>query len=148
MTSNWGAFTMVVPVIGERERELVMAEVRRFFRPEFLNRLDDIIMFHQLTPEQLAEVLELLLRKEVELLQRQGVTLEIAPEAKRWMLAQNDEPEFGARPLRRIIARFLREPLADYLLTRRSPAESRVVVTAGPDGLSFEHGRRPEESRS
>ena len=59
MTSNLGARSLLVPVVGERERELVMQAVHDFFRPEFLNRLDDIIFFHQLTPEQLGRILEL-----------------------------------------------------------------------------------------
>ncbi|MGD8807164.1 MAG: ATP-dependent Clp protease ATP-binding subunit [Chloroflexota bacterium] len=137
MTSNLGAYHMLVPIIGERERELVMAEVRRFFRPEFLNRLDEVIMFHQLTPEQLAAILDLMLRKEFNLAARQGIALTVSPAARQWMLAQNDTPEFGARPLRRIIGRYLREPLADFLLRQPTAGEVKVTVEAGPDGLLF-----------
>jgi ATP-dependent Clp protease ATP-binding subunit ClpC len=136
MTSNLGARQLMVPVISERERQLVMDEVHRFFRPEFLNRLDDIIFFHQLTTEQLAQILDLMLRQEFRLAERQGLQLSVADEAKRWMLAQNDQPEFGARPLRRIISRHLREPLADFLL-KTSASERQVIVNAGTDGLSF-----------
>ncbi len=95
MTSNLGAYHMLVPVIGERERELVLAEVRRFFRPEFLNRLDEIILFHQLTPEQLALILDLMLKKEFKLAERQGLALEVSQNARTWLLEQNDQPEFG-----------------------------------------------------
>jgi len=137
MTSNLGAYHMLVPVIGERERELVMAEVKRFFRPEFLNRLDEVIMFHQLTPEQLAAILDLMLAKEFTLAARQGIRLEVTPAARRWLLAQNNTPEFGARPLRRIIARFLREPLADFLLSQQSGSKIEVIVDAANDGLVF-----------
>ncbi len=128
MTSNLGAKQMLVPVIGERERTLVLDEVHRFLRPEFINRLDDIILFHQLTGPQLAQILELTLKKEFKLAAAQGITLELTATAKEWLLAQNDQPEFGARPLRRIIARHLRQPLADFLLARKQPGESRVVV--------------------
>jgi ATP-dependent Clp protease ATP-binding subunit ClpC len=138
MTSNLGAYHMLVPVIGERERELVLSEVRSFFRPEFLNRLDEIILFHQLTPEQLAEILNLMLRKEFALAKRQGLKLLLSQEAKQWLLAQNDQPEFGARPLRRILARHLREPLADYLLRREDDGDAVVTVAVGESGLSFE----------
>jgi ATP-dependent Clp protease ATP-binding subunit ClpA len=137
MTSNLGAYHMLIPVIGERERELVMAEVRRFFRPEFMNRLDEIILFHQLTPDQLAEILDLMLRKEFKLIAKQGIELQISPAAKSWMLDQNDQPEFGARPLRRIIARYLREPMADFLLRQKAKGQTSVMVDAGNDGLSF-----------
>jgi ATP-dependent Clp protease ATP-binding subunit ClpC len=137
MTSNLGAYDMLVPVIGERERERVMAEVRRFFRPEFLNRLDEIILFHQLTAEQLALVLDLMLRKEGGIAGQQGIQLDVSPAAREWLLAQNDQPEFGARPLRRLIARNLREPLADFLLRQGSKGSARIRVDRGPDGLAF-----------
>jgi ATP-dependent Clp protease ATP-binding subunit ClpC len=139
MTSNLGSPYMLVPVIGEQERELVMAEVHRFFRPEFLNRIDEVVMFHQLTGEQLAQILELMLKTEIRLAKEQGLELALTPEAKKWLLAQNDEPQYGARPLRRLIARYLREPLADYLLTQERKGETAVVVVAaGDDGLKFQ----------
>jgi ATP-dependent Clp protease ATP-binding subunit ClpA len=138
MTSNLGAYEMLMPVIGERERELVLAEVRRFFRPEFLNRLDEIILFHQLTPEQLAKILDLMLKKDFALARKQGIDLTVMAGAKKWLLAQNDQPEYGARPLRRIIARHLREPLADFLLRRQAKVEMTVIVDGAEDGLSFD----------
>jgi ATP-dependent Clp protease ATP-binding subunit ClpC len=141
MTSNLGAYHMLIPVIGERERELVMGEVKRFFRPEFLNRLDEIILFHQLTPEQLSLILDLMLKKEFRQAGNQGINLSVDREGRDWLLAQNDEPEFGARPLRRIIARFLREPLADFLLsqTERGKATQVAVGVEGGD-LAFRMG--------
>lgn len=138
MTSNLGAYHMLVPVIGEREADLVMAEVRRFFRPEFLNRLDEIVLFHQLTPEQLAEILDLMLNQEFELARRQGIELKVTEPAKKWLLAQNDQPEFGARPLRRIIGRNLREPLADFLLTQETTEDALIIVDAGEINLRFD----------
>ncbi|MFN2188955.1 MAG: AAA family ATPase, partial [Candidatus Promineifilaceae bacterium] len=140
MTSNLGAYHMLVPIIGERETELVLGEVRRFFRPEFLNRLDEIIMFHQLTADQLADILDLMLKKEFKLASKQGINLSLTEEAKKWMLAQNDQPEFGARPLRRIIARNLREPLADFLLRQSRQNQANVLVDAVDGSLSFAFG--------
>jgi ATP-dependent Clp protease ATP-binding subunit ClpB len=138
MTSNLGAEYMLVPVIDERAREAVLLEVRRFFRPEFLNRLDEIILFHQLTDPQLALILELMLKKEFSLAEKQGIKLQLTPGAKAWLLAQNDQPQFGARPLRRIIARHLREPLADFLLSRTSPeSKTLIIVDAAGEGLQF-----------
>jgi ATP-dependent Clp protease ATP-binding subunit ClpA len=140
MTSNLGSPHLLVPVIGEHERELVMGEVHRFFRPEFLNRIDEVVMFHQLTGDHLAQILELMLGKEIKLAQEQGLDLALTPAAKQWLLAQNDEPQYGARPLRRIIARFLREPLADYLLTheREGGGTAVIVVDASEKGLKFQ----------
>lgn len=129
MTSNLGSEHLLVPAIGEVERALVMDEVHHFFRPEFLNRLDDVIMFHQLTGQQLAKILDLMLQKEVQLAAAQSITLNITDAGKRWLLAQNDQPEYGARPLRRIIARHLREPLADFLLSTPRSSDSATIVT-------------------
>ena len=138
MTSNLGSRHMLIPFIGEHERDLVMTEVRRFFRPEFLNRLDDIIMFHQLTGEQLAVILDLLLKKELKLAEQQGLKLDVTPPARQWLLAQNDEPQYGARPLRRLIARYLREPLADFLLSqKRDGNAAAITVAVQDDKLSF-----------
>ncbi len=140
LTSNLGANHMLVPVIGERERELVMGDVRRFFRPEFLNRLDEVILFHQLTGPQLALILDLMLKKEFKLAKKQGIQLDVTNEGKKWLLAQNDQPEFGARPLRRIIARHLREPLADFLLSQTQKPNTVIIVDADEKGLHFESG--------
>jgi ATP-dependent Clp protease ATP-binding subunit ClpB len=137
MTSNLGARHLMVPLVGVRERELVMAEVHAFFRPEFLNRLDDVIFFHQLTPEQLALILDLMLKKEFRLAAQQGIELTVTPDARAWLLAQNDQPEFGARPLRRIIGRYLREPLADFLLTQQVRGKTTVRVAVQAEQLSF-----------
>ncbi len=137
MTSNLGARHLLTPLVGERERQLVMDTVYDFFRPEFLNRLDDIIFFHQLTPEHLAQILDLMLKKELDLAQRQGIRLDVSPDAKEWMLAQNDQPQFGARPLRRIISRHLREPLADFLLTAQHDGDAVIAVEAVDEKLAF-----------
>jgi ATP-dependent Clp protease ATP-binding subunit ClpB len=137
MTSNLGSEYLVEPVLTDEARELVMGEVRRTFRPEFLNRLDEIILFHPLSSDQLRAILELLLKKEAKLLGARGVSLEVSQEAMTWMLAQNDHPERGARPLRRIIQRHLREPLADWLLAADPKPGAGVEVDAGEQGLTF-----------
>jgi ATP-dependent Clp protease ATP-binding subunit ClpB len=138
MTSNLGARYLLVPFVGEVEREQVMARVREFFRPEFLNRLDGVVLFHQLTPDQLAQILDLMLAKEVQLAEKRGLELEVTPAARVWLLAQHDQPEFGARPLRRIISRHLREPLADFLLSQATGQPGgEVVVDIDGDQLRF-----------
>ncbi len=138
MTSNLGSEYLDEPVLTDRARELVMGVVRVTFRPEFLNRLDEIILFHPLTPEQLRLILGLMLKKEARLLEARGVGLEVSQAACTWLLAQNDHPEWGARPLRRIIGRHLREPLADFLLTADPKPGTRVFVDANEQGLTFQ----------
>jgi ATP-dependent Clp protease ATP-binding subunit ClpA len=139
LTSNLGSQYLDKPVMTDEMRELVMATMRAAFRPEFLNRLDEIVLFLPLTPEQLRQILNLLLKKEVKMLAEQGVMLEVSEAAKTWMLAQNDHPEWGGRPLRRIIQKFMRESLADWLLTAAPPKGARVAVDARTQGLSFSY---------
>ena len=138
MTSNLGSEYLTEPILGEHHRQLVMDTVKQFFRPEFLNRLDDIIIFHALSPDNLRQILGLMLKKEQKLLQGRGLKLEVDEAARDWMLAQNKHPEWGARPLRRIIRRYLREPLADYLLQHDPAPGARVQVGAGTKGLEFD----------
>lgn len=140
LTSNLGSMHLAVPVIDDDVREAAMEEVRTWFRPEFLNRLDEVIMFNALSPEDLYNILKLNLRKEAKLGEERGLKLEFTEDAIQWMLAQNDEPEYGARPLRRIIRRYVREPLADFLLKSNPPAGTSIRVEAagsGADGLQF-----------
>jgi ATP-dependent Clp protease ATP-binding subunit ClpA len=137
LTSNLGSEYLDKPVMTDEMRELVMAEVRSSLRPEFLNRLDEIILFLPLTPGQLRQILDLMLKKEAKLLEAQGVSLDISEAARDWLLRQNDHPEWGARPLRRIIQKFLREPLADWMLAAAPKPGARVAVDAGEGSLKF-----------
>jgi len=138
MTSNLGSEYLDEPVLTDAARELVNRKVKNTFRPEFLNRLDEIILFHPLSPEQLRLILGLMLKKEAKLLEDRGLELEVNDQAYTWMLAQNQHPEWGARPLRRIIRRYLREPLADFLLAEDPKPGIVVRVSAGDDGLDFQ----------
>jgi ATP-dependent Clp protease ATP-binding subunit ClpC len=131
LTSNLGSQYLADLSLGESARDLAMNEVRQFFRPEFLNRLDEIVMFKPLTPDVLRRVLDLMVGKEIKMAQERGITLEVTPAAREWILAQNDHPEWGARPLRRILQRSVREKLADYLLTLEAPPAKVVMDAAG-----------------
>ncbi len=137
LTSNLGSTELAVPVITDEIRDEAMDEVRTYFRPEFLNRLDEIIMFNALSGEDLANILKLNLKREQKLAEERGLKLEFTDAAQAWMLAQNDEPQYGARPLRRIIRRAVREPLADFLLRANPPAGTQVIVDADGSGLVF-----------
>jgi ATP-dependent Clp protease ATP-binding subunit ClpA len=137
LTSNMGSEFLDKPVMTDEMREMVMTVVKSTLRPEFLNRMDEVIMFLPLTPDQLSQILDLMLMKEVKMLAAQGVTLELSDATKVWMLAQNDHPEWGARPLRRIIQKNLREPLADWLLNTAPPKGAKVAVDAAESGLTF-----------
>jgi len=135
MTSNLGARDLAVPVVTDAVREDAMEKVRTHFRPEFINRLDEVIMFNALDNDDLYKILKLMLRGEKSLAADRGLELEFTEAAMQWMLAQNDQPEYGARPLRRIIRRSVREPLADFLL-RANPQPGTVVRIDAVEGAS------------
>ncbi len=139
LTSNLGSEVLAVPVISDEVREEAMEHVREWFRPEFLNRLDEVIMFNALSSEDLGAILKLQLKKEVKMAAERGLKMEFTPASEVWMLAQNNEPEYGARPLRRIIRRSVREPLADFLLRANPPAGTIIRIDArdGADQLEF-----------
>jgi ATP-dependent Clp protease ATP-binding subunit ClpC len=141
LTSNLGARHLGDPELGEAARGMTMNEVKAHFRPEFLNRLDEIIFFNRLSDDDLLKILDLLLDKESALAAGRGLKLELTAAAKRWLLAQNDHPEWGARPLRRIIQRHVREPLADYLLTADPPSGTVVHIDADRQRLTFVTGQ-------
>jgi len=143
MTSNVGARALATTVIDDETRDGVMEQVRTAFRPEFLNRIDEIVIFHPLSDDHLAQILDLMLKVEYQLAAERGLTLQFTPEAKRWMLDQNEHPEWGARPLRRIIQRNVRESLADYLLRENLEAGTVVTIGVAPSGecLSFSMAR-------
>ena len=126
MTSNIGSEHLMVRQITDDLREQIMDEVLDFLRPEFVNRLDEVILFNALSDDDFVLILDLLIAKENKLAKERGLTLTFTEGAKKWLLEQNDEPEYGARPLRRILRRNLREPLADFLL-RSNPAEGTEV---------------------
>lgn len=140
MTSNIGSEHLMVRQITDDLREQIMEQVLDFLRPEFINRLDEVILFNALNDEDLAQILELLIQKENKLAAERGLTLTFTSGAKKWLLAQNDEPEYGARPLRRILRRNLREPLADFLLRSNPPEGTEVRISASRrrgGGLKF-----------
>jgi ATP-dependent Clp protease ATP-binding subunit ClpC len=138
LTSNLGSEYLTDPFISEAHRELVMEAVKGRFRPEFLNRLDNIILFHPLSAEQLRLILGLLLEKEVKLATESGIDLQVSEAAQDWLLTQNQHPEWGARPLRRILRRHLREPLADFILQASPEPGTTVRVDVADSKLTFQ----------
>jgi ATP-dependent Clp protease ATP-binding subunit ClpC len=146
LTSNLGSEYLVESTTSDAARELVMDEVKRHFRPEFLNRLDEIILFHPLSPGQLRLILDLLLKKEQKLLDARDLTLDVTEAARTWLLSQNDHPEWGARPLRRILRKWVREPLADYLLKADPPPGTKLRFEVKENQLVLSHdGQRPTD---
>jgi ATP-dependent Clp protease ATP-binding subunit ClpC len=138
MTSNAGGRFLADPQLSEAAaREMAEQAVKEHFRPEFLNRLDEIIYFHALSQEDMRQILDLLLRKEEKLLAGRNLHLEMTEGAKNWLLKQNDHPEWGARPLRRLIQKHIREPMADFLLKEDPPAGTVIKMQVKGKSLEF-----------
>lgn len=140
LTSNIGSDYLATHIIDDEIRERVMEDVRGFLRPEFINRLDEVVMFNALSDDNLAQIMRLLLKHENKMAANRGLSLVFTDGAINWLLAQNDEPGYGARPLRRIIRRNVREPLADFLLKSNPPVGTEVRISASrkrDGGLKF-----------
>ena len=106
-----------------------------------MNRLDEIIYFHLLSDDNLQDILGLMLHKEEKLMAGRDLQLELTEAAKMWLLAQNEHPEWGARPLRRLIQKHIREPIAEFLLQEDLPAGAMVKIRVKNDKLVFEIDR-------
>ena len=138
LTSNIGSQHLVdAGLPGAAAREAAEQELKQHFRAEFLNRLTDIIFFNRLDEEALRKVLGLLLKKESGLAAERGITLEVSQTAEDWLLAQNDHPEWGARPLRRLIEKHIREPLADWMLRQETTQGASAQVDVQDGRLLF-----------
>ena len=138
MTSNVGAEMLVAQSEGEnveQVRDFVLAELRSKFRPEFLNRLDDIVLFQRLQRDQMTQIVEIQLKRLEELLADRKIALELDEAAKAWLAGRGYEPAYGARPLKRVIQRYLQDPLAEMLLGGSIRDGETVRVTAGEGGL-------------
>jgi len=138
MTSNMGSEYLANQTEGETTdlvKDDVMKMVRAHFRPEFLNRLDEIILFHRLTREQMAEIVDIQIVWLQALLQERKISLELDNNAHGWLANAGYDPVYGARPLKRIIQRALQNPLAELILDGSIKDGDVVTVSAGQDGL-------------
>jgi ATP-dependent Clp protease ATP-binding subunit ClpB len=125
LTSNLGA--------GGSE-EQVMAAVRAAFKPEFINRLDDVILFDALDPEQLVSIVDIQLQQLQKRLAQRRLTLEVSLEAKAWLAERGFDPLYGARPLRRLVQQAIGDQLAKMLLAGEVHDGDVVPVNVTPDG--------------
>jgi len=121
----------------EAMKEKVLAEMKKTFRPEFINRIDEIIVFHQLTEEQLRDIVELLVKDLQGRLADRKLNLELTAAAKAWLVKQGYDPVYGARPLRRAIERYVENPLSAKILQGEFGDGDTVLVGVGDDGLTF-----------
>jgi ATP-dependent Clp protease ATP-binding subunit ClpB len=138
MTSNLGAEYLSNQPPGEdvnAVREQVMAVVRSHFRPEFLNRVDDILLFHRLRREEMGAIVSIQLKRVQKLLEERKITLNIDDKARTWLADRGYDPTYGARPLKRVIQRAVQDPLSEMILSGAVKDGDTAHVSAGTDGL-------------
>ena len=121
----------------EDMKEKVLAEVRKTFRPEFLNRLDEVIVFHELSEEQLRQIVDLMVKDLQQRLGERKLDLELTDEAKSWLAKAGYDPQYGARPLRRAIERYVENPLSGKVLAGEFKDGDTVMVDLEDDQLTF-----------
>jgi ATP-dependent Clp protease ATP-binding subunit ClpB len=140
LTSNLGSEYLAGLKEGEdssKVRDQVMAVVRQAFRPEFLNRLDEIILFHRLSRANMTGIVEIQLKRLQNLLADRKLDLELDAKAKAWLADAGYDPVYGARPLKRAIQRELQNPLATMILEGRFKPGETIEVSANKDGLTI-----------
>jgi len=138
MTSNLGADFLVLQKEGEDSSAVhaeVMQVVRGHFRPEFLNRVDEIILFHRLRREDMGAIVDIQFGRLAKLLEDRKITIELHPEAREWLASKGYDPAYGARPLKRVIQKNVQDPLAELILAGDIHDGEKVVIGADENGL-------------
>ena len=138
MTSNLGAEYLVNQTEGhdsDEVREEVMGVVRSHFRPEFLNRVDEIILFHRLKRNQMGAIVDIQMKRLDALLADRKIVLELKDEARTWLAEKGYDPAYGARPLKRVIQKNVQDSLAELILSGAVKDGDHVPISAGPLGL-------------
>jgi ATP-dependent Clp protease ATP-binding subunit ClpC len=118
-------------------KENVMGELKKTFNPEFLNRVDDTVVFHPLSKKHLLEIVDLLVAETNKQLVDQGLVIELTDEAREWIVDKYYQPTYGARPMKRAIQKEIEDPLSDEILKGRFAEVSRISVVLEGNGLSF-----------
>jgi ATP-dependent Clp protease ATP-binding subunit ClpC len=138
MTSNLGTADLRKASVGfgrsdeavsyERMKEKVNDALKQHFRPEFLNRIDDVIVFHELSIDEVTQIVDLMIKRTADQLMSQGLGLELTQAAKEWLSRKGYDPTLGARPLRRALQRYVEDPLSEQILYKKFHAGEIVVV--------------------
>ncbi len=122
----------------DEAKEMILSEVKKYFKPEFLNRLDDMIVFHSLTKEHISHILDILLNKLLKRLEEEGLSLEIGPEIKEKLATDGYDPKFGARPLKRAIEREIENRLSLSIVNRQFQSGDKIKAILQDGGIAFE----------
>ncbi len=138
MTSNLGAEYLTG--LGEDQdvdvvRDQVMDVVKASFRPEFLNRVDEIILFHRLRRTEMGAIVDIQMKRLLSLLTERKIVIDLAPDARNWLADKGYDPVYGARPLKRVIQKYLQDPLAEQILSGQVLDGSEILIEAASDRL-------------
>lgn len=159
MTSNAGAFKLqkqssntlgfaindnANEEVNDNAKKLVMEEVKKQFKPEFLNRIDEIIIFNPLTDKELLQIVDLLLHDVENRLQLLGIKISVTDKAKQYILSHGTDSAYGARPLKRAVQRYLEDPLAEEILRKKVKEHQQITVDCVDDKLDFTFSDIPE----
>jgi len=128
----------------QKLKESVNAALKETFRPEFLNRIDETIIFHPLTQEQIVRVVGLMIKDVQGRLEERGITFELTADANLWLGKEGYDPVYGARPLRRAVTRFLENPMSKGILSGEFISGDHILVDAGDEGLALSKVGSPE----
>jgi ATP-dependent Clp protease ATP-binding subunit ClpB len=144
MTSNIGSQYIVDLKPGQEKqmRERVLEQLRAQFKPEFLNRVDEVIIFHQLTRDQVKQIIDLQVNSLKRRLSERHIDIELTDAAKELLLDEGYDPAYGARPMKRAIQRLVLDPLAVKVLGGEFKDGDMVVVDAGKVGIAFKLKQR------
>ncbi len=145
--SGFGFKAEGVQAVYESIKEKVMTEVKRFFRPEFLNRVDEVIVFRPLDKKQMETIVEIQLSDLTDRLRRKKLSLKLTSGAKELLVQEGFDPQFGARPIKRALRRLLEDPLAEELLKNRFKENSVVLVDRDGDRLVFKETATGTQAR-
>lgn len=126
-------------------KDKIIEKVKKTFRPEFLNRIDEIIIFHPLKKEHLFKIVEIELEEVKERLREHNISISLREDAKKFLIEKGTNPEFGARPLRRTISRYLEDPLSEEILKDKFPSNSVIIVERKGEQLSFRLRKKGEK---
>jgi ATP-dependent Clp protease ATP-binding subunit ClpC len=137
-TGSLGFKAQKEEITYEDMKNKLLEEVKRTFKPEFLNRIDDIIVFRQLVKEDLQRIIDIEIGFVAQRLKEHNIMLEVSAEAKELLIEKGFDPVFGARPLKRTIQRFLEDPLASEIISKRFKDGSDVKVLRKNEELIFE----------
>jgi ATP-dependent Clp protease ATP-binding subunit ClpC len=157
MTSNIGArhlekrshmgFYTTESSDTRKTEDLIHSEVKRTFNPEFLNRLDEIILFDSLTDEDLEKIVDLLIGLANEVMKEKKISVALKPDARKWLVLQTcRDRSYGARPLRRAIQKYIEDPLSESIIQNRIKPDSKLEIYLRDDCLHYAYAGQTEDS--